>query len=196
MLMWHKEGEERMVETSKQKTQIEAHHKITESATQTHTQKQTLLIIIHPSPWLAIKSLVIFSLVQCQLAPSAAVHATLFQHLCYGVMPHQTCLSNKITLVPRVHCDDSDSDVSAHFMSDRDRDRDRDCSHPPNQGFQNSQPRLHAPRLHGDGHGHGHGSRSRDIYFMQVHCRCHLRQAFRSSYFSKFITNTCAKHNR
>ena len=41
MLMWHKEGEQRMVETSKQKTQIQAHHKITERATQTHTQKQT-----------------------------------------------------------------------------------------------------------------------------------------------------------
>jgi hypothetical protein len=39
MLMWHKEGEQRMVETSKQKTQIQAHHKIAESATQTHTQK-------------------------------------------------------------------------------------------------------------------------------------------------------------
>ncbi len=33
MLMWHKEGEQRMVETSKQKTQIQAHHKIAESAT-------------------------------------------------------------------------------------------------------------------------------------------------------------------
>jgi hypothetical protein len=41
MLMWHREGEQRMVETSKQKTQIHAHHKIAESATQTHTQKQT-----------------------------------------------------------------------------------------------------------------------------------------------------------
>ncbi len=41
MLMWHKEGEHRMVETSKQETQIRAHHKIAESATQTHTQKQT-----------------------------------------------------------------------------------------------------------------------------------------------------------
>jgi hypothetical protein len=41
MLMWHKEGEQRMIETSKQKTQIQAHHKIAESATQTHTQKQT-----------------------------------------------------------------------------------------------------------------------------------------------------------
>ncbi len=30
-----------MIETHKQKTQIQAHHKITESATQTHTQKQT-----------------------------------------------------------------------------------------------------------------------------------------------------------
>ncbi len=41
MLMWYKEGEQRMVETSKQKTQIQAHHKIAESATQIHTQKQT-----------------------------------------------------------------------------------------------------------------------------------------------------------
>jgi hypothetical protein len=38
MLMWHKEGEQRMVETSKQKTQIQAHHKITESKTQTNTE--------------------------------------------------------------------------------------------------------------------------------------------------------------
>jgi hypothetical protein len=30
-----------MVKTSKQKTQIKAHHKIAESAKQTHTQKQT-----------------------------------------------------------------------------------------------------------------------------------------------------------
>ncbi len=30
-----------MIQTSKQKTQIQAHHTITESATQTHTQKQT-----------------------------------------------------------------------------------------------------------------------------------------------------------
>jgi hypothetical protein len=43
MLLWHcndKEGEQRMVETVKQKTQIqapEAHHKIAESAPQTHT---------------------------------------------------------------------------------------------------------------------------------------------------------------
>jgi hypothetical protein len=35
MLKWHREGEQRMVETSKQKTQIQAHHKIAESATQT-----------------------------------------------------------------------------------------------------------------------------------------------------------------
>jgi hypothetical protein len=41
ILMWHKEGEQRMIETGIQKTQIQAHHKITESATQTHTQKQT-----------------------------------------------------------------------------------------------------------------------------------------------------------
>ncbi len=41
MLMWHKKGEQRMIETSKQKTHVQAHHKITESATQTHTQKQT-----------------------------------------------------------------------------------------------------------------------------------------------------------
>ncbi len=41
MLLWHKKGEQRMIETSKQKTQIQAHHKIAESATQTHTQKQT-----------------------------------------------------------------------------------------------------------------------------------------------------------
>jgi hypothetical protein len=41
MLKWHREGEQRMVETSKQKTPIQAHHKIAESATQTHTQKQT-----------------------------------------------------------------------------------------------------------------------------------------------------------
>jgi hypothetical protein len=44
MLMWHRElleGEQRMVENSKQKTQIQAHHKITESETQRHTQKQT-----------------------------------------------------------------------------------------------------------------------------------------------------------
>ncbi len=39
MLMWHKKGEQRMIETNKQKTQIQAHHKIAESATQTHTQK-------------------------------------------------------------------------------------------------------------------------------------------------------------
>jgi hypothetical protein len=41
IVMWHKKGEQRMIETSKQKTQIQAHHKITESSTQTHTQKQT-----------------------------------------------------------------------------------------------------------------------------------------------------------
>jgi hypothetical protein len=41
MLMWHMEGEQRMIETSKQKTQKQAHHTITESATQTYTQKQT-----------------------------------------------------------------------------------------------------------------------------------------------------------
>jgi hypothetical protein len=41
VLMWHKEGEQRMVETSKQKTQIQVHHKIAESAAQTHTQEQT-----------------------------------------------------------------------------------------------------------------------------------------------------------
>ncbi len=41
MLMWHKKGEQRMVETCKQKTQIQAHHKITESATQTHTHTET-----------------------------------------------------------------------------------------------------------------------------------------------------------
>ncbi len=41
MLMWHREGEQRMVETSKQKTQLQAHHKIAESAAQRHTQKQT-----------------------------------------------------------------------------------------------------------------------------------------------------------
>jgi hypothetical protein len=41
MLKWHREGEQRMVETSKQKTQIQAHHMIADSATQTHTQKQT-----------------------------------------------------------------------------------------------------------------------------------------------------------
>ncbi len=41
MLMWHKEGEQRMVETSKQKTQIQAHHKITDSATQTDTHTET-----------------------------------------------------------------------------------------------------------------------------------------------------------
>jgi hypothetical protein len=40
MPMWHKEGKQRMVETSKQKTQIQAHDKITESATQTHTQNK------------------------------------------------------------------------------------------------------------------------------------------------------------
>ena len=38
MLMWKKEGEQRMIETNKQKTRIQAHHKIAESATQTHTQ--------------------------------------------------------------------------------------------------------------------------------------------------------------
>jgi hypothetical protein len=38
ILMWHKKGEQRMIETSKQKTQIQAHHKFTESATQTHTE--------------------------------------------------------------------------------------------------------------------------------------------------------------
>ncbi len=41
MLIWHKKGEQRMIETSKQRTQIQAHHEITGSATQTHTQKQT-----------------------------------------------------------------------------------------------------------------------------------------------------------
>jgi hypothetical protein len=43
MLIWHKKGEQRMIQTHKQKTQIQAHHKITDSATQTHrgTQKQT-----------------------------------------------------------------------------------------------------------------------------------------------------------
>ncbi len=41
MLMWHKKGEQRMIETSKQKTQIQTHHKITESTTQTHTVTQT-----------------------------------------------------------------------------------------------------------------------------------------------------------
>jgi hypothetical protein len=43
MLKWHREGEQRMVETRTQKTvaQIQAHHNIAESATWTHTQKQT-----------------------------------------------------------------------------------------------------------------------------------------------------------
>jgi hypothetical protein len=36
MLIWHMKGEQRMVETHKQKTRIQAHHKITDSATQTH----------------------------------------------------------------------------------------------------------------------------------------------------------------
>jgi hypothetical protein len=36
MLMWHKEGEQRMVETSKQKTQIQAHHKFAESLEAQH----------------------------------------------------------------------------------------------------------------------------------------------------------------
>ncbi len=39
MLIWHKKGEQRMIETHKQKTRIEAHHKITDSATQTHTHR-------------------------------------------------------------------------------------------------------------------------------------------------------------
>ncbi len=34
-----------MIETHKQKTRIQAHHKITDSATQTHTQKQTKAIV-------------------------------------------------------------------------------------------------------------------------------------------------------
>jgi hypothetical protein len=60
MLMWHKEGEQRMVKTSKQKTQIQPHHKIAESATQTHTQKQTkdyvhgicsMIVPWWPLPW-------------------------------------------------------------------------------------------------------------------------------------------------
>ncbi len=39
MLMWHKKGEQRVIETRKQKTQIQARHKITESAnTDTHTE--------------------------------------------------------------------------------------------------------------------------------------------------------------
>jgi hypothetical protein len=39
MIMWHREGEQRMAETQKQKTQIQAHHKIAESAhTDTHTE--------------------------------------------------------------------------------------------------------------------------------------------------------------
>jgi hypothetical protein len=39
VLMWHEKEEQRMIEASKQKTQIQAHHKITESATQTHTHR-------------------------------------------------------------------------------------------------------------------------------------------------------------
>jgi hypothetical protein len=39
MLIWHTKGEQRMIETHKQKTRIQAHHKITDSATQTHTQR-------------------------------------------------------------------------------------------------------------------------------------------------------------
>jgi hypothetical protein len=34
MLIWHKKGEQRMIETHKQKTRIQAHHKITDSVTQ------------------------------------------------------------------------------------------------------------------------------------------------------------------
>ena len=41
MLIWHKKGEQRMIETHKQKTRIQAHHKITDSATQTHTHTET-----------------------------------------------------------------------------------------------------------------------------------------------------------
>ncbi len=41
MLKWHRKGEQKMAKTGKQKTQIQAHHKIAESATQTHTQIET-----------------------------------------------------------------------------------------------------------------------------------------------------------
>ncbi len=54
MLMWHKKGEQRMIETRKQKTQTQAHHKITESATQTHTQLlfDTLYLLVIASAFL------------------------------------------------------------------------------------------------------------------------------------------------
>jgi hypothetical protein len=39
--MCEREGEQKVVKNSKQKTQIQAHHKIAESATQTHTVAQT-----------------------------------------------------------------------------------------------------------------------------------------------------------
>ena len=39
MLIWHKKGEQGMIETHKQKARIQAHHKITDSATQTHTHR-------------------------------------------------------------------------------------------------------------------------------------------------------------
>jgi hypothetical protein len=32
MLIWHKKGEQRMIETYKQKTRIQAHHKITDAS--------------------------------------------------------------------------------------------------------------------------------------------------------------------
>ncbi len=41
MLIGHKKGEQRMIETHKQKTRIQAHHNITDSATQTHLIART-----------------------------------------------------------------------------------------------------------------------------------------------------------
>ena len=43
MLKCHTKGEEKMVKTSKQKTQIQAHHKIAGSETQTHTDRNKRL---------------------------------------------------------------------------------------------------------------------------------------------------------
>jgi hypothetical protein len=39
IVIWHKKGEQRMMETHEQKTRIQAHHKITDSATQTQTHR-------------------------------------------------------------------------------------------------------------------------------------------------------------
>ncbi len=46
-LIWHKKGEQRMIEAHKQKTLIQAHHKITDSATQTHTHRKQTKDYVH-----------------------------------------------------------------------------------------------------------------------------------------------------